>query len=196
VELEVPRGRQSAPRQVSGKVIWVQRPRNTREVFHIAVDFEVPGNVWGIPSPPGDWFPVPGDLQPSSHESDEPPARPNKRSREAIEQQDATASWDESEIASVSQAANKIKAQATTEETDTMNVEIVSGDTRVDAEICVVIENTVKAAVARLAKSIADEAREERIAAAAQLDAKVQQAVEAAVAKLPSPQRKRSKKRN
>jgi PilZ domain len=189
VELEIPRSRQGAPRQVSGKVIWVQRPRNTREVFHIAVDFEVPGNVWGIQSPPGDWFPVPGGPEPSTPENDERPARPI----EAIKKEDATASWDESEIASVSRTANEIKAN---EEANTTDVEIALSDTRINAEVRSVIENAVKAAVARLAKSIADEAREERIAAAAQLDAKVQQAVEAAVANLSSPQRKKSKKRN
>ncbi len=130
-------------------MIWVQRPRNTREVFHIAVDFEVPGNVWGIPSPPGDWFPVPGDPEPA-----------------APEKQDATASWDESEIASTSRTT-PIKAEAaiTAREANTMDVEIVSGDARVKAEIHSVIENAVKAAVAQLAKSIVDEAREERIAA-------------------------------
>ena len=195
VELEVRRGRQDAPRQVSGKVIWVQRPRNTREVFHIAVDFEVPGNVWGIPSPPVDWFPVPGDPGPSTPESDAPTARPNKRSLETIEE-DATASWDESEIVSASQTAHEIKAVAAIEKRNTTDVEIVSGNTRLNAEIRAVIENTVNAAVAQLAKSIADEAREERIAAAAQLDAKVQQAVEAAIAKLPFSQRKKTKKRN
>ncbi len=193
VELEIPRSRQGAPRQVSGKVIWVQRPRNTREVFHIAVDFEVPGNVWGIPSPPGDWFAVPGDPEPSTP-ADLPP-RPDKQPIEAIEKEHATASWDESEIAS---KTSQIKAGTATasREADTVEVETVSGDTGVNAEIRSVIENAVKAAVARLAKSIADEAREERIAAAAQLDANVQQAVEAAIAKLPAPQRKKSKKRN
>ncbi len=191
VELEIPRSRQGAPRQVSGKVIWVQRPRNTREVFHIAVDFEVPGNVWGIPSPPGDWFPVPGDPEPSTPENDERAARSDKRSIEA------TASWDESEIASASKTT-QVKAGTATaaREVNTVEVEIVSGNTGANAEICSAIENAVKAAVAQLAKSIADEAREERIAAAAQLDAKVQQAVETAVAKLPSPQRKKSKKKN
>ena len=58
------------------------------------------------------------------------------------------------------------------------------------------IEKTVKAAVAQLAESIAEEARSERIAIAAQLDAKVQQAVEAAITRLPSPQHKKSKKRH
>ena len=94
------------------------------------------------------------------------------------------------------EAPMKSRLKAATEEANTTDVEIVSGNTRANAEICSVIENAVKAAVAQLAKSIADEAREERIAAAAQLDAKVQQAVETAVAKLPSPQRKKSKKKN
>ncbi len=180
VEIEIPRSREGAPRQISGKVIWVQRPRNTREVFHIAVDFEVPGNVWGIPSPPGDWFPVPGDPEPSAPEND-----------------DATASWDESEIPSTSKTTTiKAEAVTTAREANTTDVEIASGDTRINADTRWVIENAVKAAVAQLAKSIADEAREERIAAAAQLDAKVQQAVESALAKLPSPQRKKSKKKN
>jgi hypothetical protein len=43
------------------RVIWVQRPRTYREVFHIALEFEVPGNVWDIKSPPKDWFPHPDD---------------------------------------------------------------------------------------------------------------------------------------
>ena len=194
VELEIPRGQRDAPRQVSGKVIWVQRPRNTREVFHIAVDFEMPGNVWGIPSPPQDWFPVPGEPELSTPESDERPgALPDTQSIEAIEEEDATASWDESEIAS--KTTNEIEAEAATEEANSVEVEIVSGDT-VSVEIREVIEKTVKAAMARLAKSIAEEAREERIAAAAQLDAKIQQAVEAAITKLPSAQRKKSKKKS
>jgi len=195
VEIEIPRSQRGAPRQVSGKVIWVQRPRNTREVFHIAVDFEVPGNVWGISSPPADWFPVPGDPEPSTPENDQRTAGADKQSREAIEKANATASWDESEIASASRTA-KINAEAAIEEANSMDVKIASGDTRINAEIRSVIENAVEAAVARLATSIADEAREERIAFDAQLDAKVQQAVETAIAKLPSPQRKKSKKKN
>ena len=43
------------------RVVWVQRPRTYREVFHIALEFEVPGNVWDIKSPPKDWFPHPDD---------------------------------------------------------------------------------------------------------------------------------------
>jgi len=48
-------------RIVPGRVVWVQRPRTFREIFHVAVEFEVPGNVWPIESPPKDWFPHPDD---------------------------------------------------------------------------------------------------------------------------------------
>lgn len=203
VELEVPRGHRGVPRQVSGKVIWVQRPRNTREVFHIAVDFEVPGNVWDIASPPGDWFPVPGEpipgeLEPSTPESNEQAAAwPRGESIEAIQEADVIASWDESEIVSACGPAYIIETEddtRTEEEADC--VELVPGDAAANAKIRKIIEKTVKAAVARLAKSIAENAREERIAAAAQLDAKVQQAVEAAITRLPSIQLKKSKQRH
>ncbi|HEY0702213.1 MAG TPA: hypothetical protein VGD60_05545 [Candidatus Acidoferrales bacterium] len=58
---------QSAPprirRILKARVVWVQRPSNYRDQFHIAVEFDVPGNVWGIPSPPENWFPHPEDLE-------------------------------------------------------------------------------------------------------------------------------------
>jgi hypothetical protein len=55
--LEPPR----PPRVVKARVVWVQRPKTYREVYHVALAFEVPGNVWGIPWPPTDWFAYPGD---------------------------------------------------------------------------------------------------------------------------------------
>jgi len=55
------RKRGSGSRLFPARVVWVQRPRTYREVFHIAVEFEVPGNVWDIKSPPKDWFPHPDD---------------------------------------------------------------------------------------------------------------------------------------
>ncbi len=48
-------------RVVQAKVVWVQRPKTYREVYHVALALEVPGNVWGIPWPPSDWFPCPGE---------------------------------------------------------------------------------------------------------------------------------------
>jgi hypothetical protein len=42
-------------------VIWVQRPRHHRETFQISLELETYGNVWGIDSPPADWFPPPNE---------------------------------------------------------------------------------------------------------------------------------------
>jgi PilZ domain len=52
-----------SPRILKAHVVWVQRPSNYRDHFHIAVEFEVPGNVWGISSPPENWFPHPEDIE-------------------------------------------------------------------------------------------------------------------------------------
>lgn len=51
------------PRVVTCRVVWVQRPRSYRELFHVAVEFLVPGNVWTIESPPEDWLPCPEDVE-------------------------------------------------------------------------------------------------------------------------------------
>lgn len=62
-------------RKFPARVVWVQRPRTYREIFHIALEFEVPGNSWGIKSPPSDWFPHPDDEElviPVYSEADEP----------------------------------------------------------------------------------------------------------------------------
>jgi hypothetical protein len=53
----------NAPRIMKARVVWVQRPSNYRDQFHIAVEFEVPGNVWGIAVPPESWFPHPEDIE-------------------------------------------------------------------------------------------------------------------------------------
>lgn len=49
------------PRKIKAKVVWVQRPRTVQELFQIAVQLEIPGNVWGVAFPPDDWFPWTGD---------------------------------------------------------------------------------------------------------------------------------------
>src|ERR1700693_3579181 len=45
-------------RTVRGKVAWIQRPRTVRQLFQVALELEIPGNVWGIAFPPEDWFAV------------------------------------------------------------------------------------------------------------------------------------------
>jgi hypothetical protein len=60
VTLEVPRSEaHREPRSVRARVTWIQRPRTVRELFQIAAELEVPGNLWGIAFPQPDWFPFP-----------------------------------------------------------------------------------------------------------------------------------------
>src|SRR5580765_6036840 len=68
------------PRTVRGKVAWIQRPRTVRQLFQVALELEIPGNVWGIAFPPEDWF-VFGEAPGSSMKTDRaqetpPPAVP------------------------------------------------------------------------------------------------------------------------
>src|SRR5438270_13742811 len=60
VTLEIPHPETGqAPRQVRGRVAWIQRPRTVRQLFQVALELELPGNVWGIGFPPEDWFAFP-----------------------------------------------------------------------------------------------------------------------------------------
>lgn len=62
VTIEIrPPSRPKASRIAHARVIWVQRPRHHRETFQIGLELETPGNVWGIDSPPPDWFPAPAE---------------------------------------------------------------------------------------------------------------------------------------
>ena len=95
VTLDIPRPEPAfPPRTVKGRVVWVQRPRTVRELFQIGLEFETPGNVWGIAFPPEDWFPYPDDKPavgaPSEVDLTEvlgqaasPTAKPEKPSTEA-----------------------------------------------------------------------------------------------------------------
>ncbi len=57
VTLEVPHPEAGKPpRKVRGRVAWIQRPRTVRQLFQVALELELPGNVWGIAFPPEDWF--------------------------------------------------------------------------------------------------------------------------------------------
>jgi hypothetical protein len=57
VKLEMPNADSDQPaRTVRGRVAWIQRPRTVRQLFQVALELEVPGNVWGIGFPPEDWF--------------------------------------------------------------------------------------------------------------------------------------------
>jgi hypothetical protein len=56
VKIDIPQPEAgSKPKTAEGRVVWVQRPRTVRELFQIGLEFEVPGNTWGIAFPPEDW---------------------------------------------------------------------------------------------------------------------------------------------
>src|SRR6266850_468926 len=60
VTMEVPHQEsRQPPRTVRGRVAWIQRPRTVRQLFQVALELEVSGNVWGIAFPPEDWTAVP-----------------------------------------------------------------------------------------------------------------------------------------
>lgn len=51
-------------RIVKGRVALVQRTGKISEPFEVGMEFSIPGNVWGIASPPGDWLPFPVEEAP------------------------------------------------------------------------------------------------------------------------------------
>src|SRR6266849_6348052 len=59
------RGANRLLHSVQARVVWVGPPNARQEYFHIGVELEVSGNVWGIALPPGDWSPSrkPGPVQ-------------------------------------------------------------------------------------------------------------------------------------
>jgi len=60
VTMEVPHPETGhPPRTVRGRVAWIQRPRTVRQLFQVALELEVSGNVWGIAFPPEDWSAFP-----------------------------------------------------------------------------------------------------------------------------------------
>jgi len=74
VTLEIPHPETGQPpRQVRGRVAWIQRPRTVRQLFQVALELEMPGNVWGIGFPPEDWtsFGAPSGVKaPVGHEEE------------------------------------------------------------------------------------------------------------------------------
>jgi vacuolar-type H+-ATPase subunit E/Vma4 len=65
VTMEIPHAETGQPpRTVRGRVAWIQRPRTVRQLFQVALELEISGNVWGIGFPPEDWtaFPEAGQF--------------------------------------------------------------------------------------------------------------------------------------
>src|ERR1700716_4200414 len=76
VTMEIPHPEAAQPpRTVRGRVAWIQRPRTVRQLFQVALELEVPGNVWGIAFPPEDWVVFP-DVAQVGMKTDPPPNTP------------------------------------------------------------------------------------------------------------------------
>jgi hypothetical protein len=58
----------SAARATRAQVKWVQRLPSKERAYHIAVELEVAGNIWGVASPPADWLPlqIPEAIEPAA----------------------------------------------------------------------------------------------------------------------------------
>ncbi len=56
LSLEIPSEQaHSLPQHSRARVAWVCKSRNLRGLFQVGVEFEAPGNVWGLANPPEDW---------------------------------------------------------------------------------------------------------------------------------------------
>jgi len=205
VQLEIPRGDpKRPPREITAKVIWVQRPSHTREMLHIGLNLDVPGNVWDIPMPPDDWFPPPGEPAFVLEEPPPPPVPPPPPPSPVT----LTASWDASEILVMASRAEGREAELTAalemakteaavavkEETARAELEVVPR--KGGKQLPETMEEALKASMERLSESavqkiverasehmaqIVEEARRAYEAATEQLDGKIHRAVQEAL---------------
>jgi hypothetical protein len=200
VTMVIPRiGRPSAPRTVTARVIWVQRPRNAREVLHIGLEFEIPGNVWDVPIPPHDWFPLPGEEAYVAEELIVATTTPAVTPDQLV---GTTTSWDESEILVMANAEPEIdtpfeitplRVRLETSTVPTNGRDVTQP--KIDARIQEAIDEAVNSSVARLAHSIVEQTRQAYQANTEDLHAKIKAAVEAAMTSRPVKRPKAKKKK-
>ncbi len=170
--------RQAAPgrvaRTVRGRVAWLQRPRTYRESYQVAIELEVPGNVWGIASPPADWFAPPYDLKiaeapPRTDEADATASKPKLAAETAVEQP---------------RVAEAIEVTFTREQLDGHIREAIARAVRTIAErVSEAAIQDIVSQTARRAATILEEARNLSRAEAEELDGKIRRLLDEAVSK-------------
>jgi len=207
ITLEIPRGIPNRPpRNVTAKVIWVQRPSHAREMLYIGLNLDVPGNVWDIPMPPDDWFPPPGEPVFVLEEPPAPPPTPPAAPPPAPVT--LTASWDASEILMMASRAEgrqaELAAALEMAKSEKSSVVAVAEEpapvhpprTAHNPALPEGVEHALRAAIERLSDSaverfaerasermakIVEEARRAYASAAEELDEKIQKAVQDAL---------------
>ncbi|HXW61767.1 MAG TPA: PilZ domain-containing protein [Candidatus Acidoferrales bacterium] len=188
VRVEIPRGDpKRPPRDVTAKVIWVQRPSHTREMLHIGLNLDVPGNVWDIPMPPDDWFPPPGEPAFVLEEPPPPPAPPPAPPHSPVT---LTASWDASEILVMAGRAEGREAELTaalemakTQAAVATKEEIVRTEPdrvqrKADKQLYETMEEALKASMERLSESAVERIVERASAHMAQIVQEARRAYE------------------
>ena len=103
VTLEIPHAETGQPpRGVRGRVAWIQRPRTVRQLFQVALELEVSGNVWGIAFPPEDWFAFPNGVQAPPLLDGAPESQPLVPSAVSAPEPEAPVSANEAEMPAAS----------------------------------------------------------------------------------------------
>jgi len=217
VTIEIPRANPLyGPRTISGNVIWVQRPRYARDLLHIGLEFGTAGNVWDIPAPPEDWFPLPGEPEPVIEVAVPEPATPIDVAADRVK----IVSWDLSEVRTIDDIVEEEHAPApmpvahhaahraaTTHSPVTAEAMGVLRQ-KLDGQLHEAIEQALHASIERLSDSAVQKIVKQAAARAAeivdaaceaageQLDARIEQAVENAVNNLSGRRRHRLKQKN
>jgi hypothetical protein len=193
VTVEIPRRNPGAPsRIITGSVIWVQRPSQAKDLLHIGLEFDVPGNVWDYSTAPDDWFPLPGE-QPFVEEVSEQIAIPMATPVAPVT---LTASWDASEILAMAGRAEGHEAEIATAmkqaQSEAQEARAAAAEAAVetlslirpkhDTTLQETIDHAVRASIERLSASIVEEVRRANQASAVQVDEKIRSAVAEALA--------------
>jgi hypothetical protein len=215
VSLEIPRPEPSLPsRTISGRVIWVQRPRAVRELFQIGLEFDTAGNVWGIAFPPEDWFPYPGDEPVAAPPAPAVPEAPAAVSSVARPEAPAegkislvsTSATPDAQLAAARQTVKMVaEAKEALEKTlrrsaqSAVNEEMTVVRQQLDSQLHEAVERAIKLSMERVSESaskrliqqatertaaIVEQARKVSDANVAQLDLKIREAVDHAVSQV------------
>jgi ribosome recycling factor len=118
VTMEIPHPETGQPpRTVRGRVAWIQRPRTVRQLFQVALELEVSGNVWGIAFPPEDWIAFP-DMQQPVMKLDAAPETSPSPATPPVAEPDVTLHLGEEEVPSAVAADNLMVFPAPASTTD------------------------------------------------------------------------------
>jgi hypothetical protein len=141
-------------RVVHGRIVWVQRPRTHREHFQIAMEMDVPGNVWGLRPCPNDWFPHPDDAAQTPIEVLDP-GPPDTRETEPAGEPPVSGEPEEQDIA----AQDEFESEA---EEITFTREQLDGELRdaIGKTLRSIIEKAAEDAVRDLVQDVSDRTSE------------------------------------